>query len=340
MRFRMRIFPGRRDLPRILIFTLLLATLLLVGWFTMVRMPGRSHRGPLPPATDRQRALAAELEAHVKALAGDIGPRSLARPDALERAATYVEESFRAAGLEPRREPFDVGGDPCANVVAEIAGGDEVVIVGAHYDTCGSTPGADDNASGVAGMLALARRLAVFSPRRTIRFVAFVNEEPPYFGSESMGSVRHARGCRERGETVVAMLSLEMLGRYDDAPGSQSYPLPGLGLLYPDRGDFIAFVGNFASRELVREAVLAFRQGARFPSEGAALPEICPGIGLSDHRSFWAEDYPALMVTDTAMHRNPHYHRESDRPESLDYDRMSRVVEGLELVLARLAGAP
>jgi Zn-dependent M28 family amino/carboxypeptidase len=190
----------------------------------------------------------------------------------------------------------------------------------------------------VAAVLALARRFAPRKVDRTLRFMAFANEEPPFFRTEDMGSRVYARRCAERGEKVVAMLSLETIGFYDDRPGTQHYP-PPFGLLYPSRGNFIGFIGNTASGSLVRRAVAAFRRNEPFPSEGAAMPESISGVGFSDQWSFWREGYPALMVTDTAMYRYPFYHRAQDTPDKVDFDRLARVVRGLEHVVAVLAGA-
>jgi hypothetical protein len=163
-----------------------------------------------------------------------------------------------------------------------------------------------------------------------------VNEEPPHFQSTDMGSVRYARRCRERGENVVAMLSLETIGYFSEREGSQKYPFP-LSYFYPSQGNFIGFVGNRASRQLVRDVVGSFRTHARFPSEGAVLPAALPGVGWSDHWAFWQSGYPAVMVTDTAPFRNPNYHEASDLPDTLDYDRFARVVAGLEKVIAELS---
>ena len=187
----------------------------------------------------------------------------------------------------------------------------------------------------MAATLALARAFAGRHGERTLRLVFFVNEEPPHFQTASMGSWVHARRCRQRGEKVVAMLSLETIGYFSDEAGSQRYPAP-FSLFYPSTGDFIAFVGNYASRRLVREVVGSFRRRARFPSEGGALPGFIPGIGWSDHWAFWQEGYPALMVTDTAPFRYPYYHSVYDTPDRLDYDRMARVVSGLEGVVEDL----
>jgi len=314
---------------------------LAVAYATMVRMPGRSYRGPLPPLTGTQAELGRALERDVRALAATIGGRAaLTAPRGLAAAAAYLDASLTRAGYAVRRQTFRAVGQECDNLEAEIPGSDrpgEVVVVGAHYDSCGNLPAADDNASGVAATLALARAFrGAPPPRRTLRFVLFANEEPPFFQTGSMGSLVYARACRRRGENVVAMLSLETVSYYTDVPGSQSYPLPLFGL-YPSTGDFIGFIGNTPSRALVRAAVGSFRRHARFPSEGAALPGAVPGVGWSDHWAFWQAGYPAVMVTDTAPFRNPNYHSPGDTPETLDYARTARVVDGLTAVVAELA---
>jgi Zn-dependent M28 family amino/carboxypeptidase len=250
----------------------------------------------------------------------------------------FAPETMRAA-----REWIagQMGGrtDAAGNVELEIAGGtkrDEIVVIGAHYDAVDGSPGADDNASGVAALLAIARRTRDASPARTIRLIAFADEEPPIFMTARMGSYQYAKRARERGERIVAMLSVESIGYYDSRQGSQNYPAP-LSLIYPSTGDFIGFAGNLRSRALVKRCASAFRRHSDFPAEWAALPELIQEIGWSDQWSFWRFEYPALMVTDTALFRNPHYHRPSDTPETLDYDRMARVVEGLAGVALELA---
>jgi Zn-dependent M28 family amino/carboxypeptidase len=255
-------------------------------------------------------------------------------------AAQYIRGVFEQAGYSVREQAFTSSGRTVKNLEAELPGGsrkDEIVVVGAHYDSVTGTPGANDNASGVAALLALARSMRAHQPARTLRFVAFVNEEPPYFLSWEMGSRQYARAAKGRGERIRAMLSLETIGYYSDEPGSQAFPLP-FRMGYPEAGNFIAFVGNMGSRGLVREAVGSFRAHARFPSEGIAAPAAIPGIGWSDHWSFWQEGYAAVMVTDTAVYRYPRYHTGLDVPEALDYERMARVVAGLTHVVADLAG--
>jgi Zn-dependent M28 family amino/carboxypeptidase len=231
-----------------------------------------------------------------------------------------------------------VQGRACHNIETEIRGSrPEIVVIGAHYDSVFGSPGANDNASGVAALLALARRFAGKPAAQTLRFVAFVNEEPPYFQTEQMGSFVYASRCKARGDRIFAMISLETIGYFSDKPGSQSYPSPGLGAFYPRTGNFIGFVGNFGSRALVRRAIGLFREQGKVPSEGAALPSFIPGVAWSDQWSFWQCGYPAIMITDTAPFRYPHYHESTDTPDKLEYDRFALVVSGMEKVIAELA---
>jgi len=307
----------------------------------MIPMPGRSHRGPLPARTSRQSDLAGQLERDILMLAQTIGERNVARYLELKRAADYIEKELSAAGTVGRHT-HTASGKPCDNLEVEIRGTTspgEIVVVGGHYDSVFGCAGANDNASGTAGVLALARSLARSAPGKTLRFVAFVNEEPPHFRTPEMGSRAYAARCRERNEDVVAMLSLETIGFFSDAEGSQHYPAP-LGMFYPSIGNFIAFVGNLASGSLVRRCVRIFRERAAFPSEGAAVPGFLPGVGWSDHESFWEAGYPGVMVTDTAPFRYPHYHQGGDTPDKIDYDRCARVVDGVEQVVRGLAAIP
>jgi len=282
-----------------------------------------------------------ELRRDIAVLAHEIGPRHAWRPAALELAARFLEHELAEAGLAVRAQAYRAGPQEFRNLEVELAGGEEIVLVGAHYDTVagGSCPGANDNGSGVAAVLALARRFARIRAGRTLRFVLFVNEEPPFFPGETMGSWVYARRSRERRERIAAMLSLETIGYYSDAPGSQRYP-PLVGRFFPATGNFLAFVGNLRSRALVREALRAFRARARLPAEGAALPGWVPGVSWSDQRSFWKEGWPALMVTDTAPYRYPWYHTDGDTLDRLDIPRLALAVEGLEAVVAALARAP
>jgi len=337
---RLQILPrGRRAWIRALLVMAAGPALVAGGGCYMFSMPGRSHRGPLPPLTAEEAALRGRLERHVRTLAGDIGERHVRRPEALEAAARHIERAFRDAGYAPAAQPFEAGGMTVRNIDADRAGGaraGEIVVVGAHYDSAEGTPGANDNATGVAAVLELARTFAAKAPARTVRFACFVNEEPPFFQTDRMGSRVHARRARERGERVAGMVSLETIGCYDDAKGSQKYPFP-FSLFYPDTGNFIGFVGNLGSRSLVRRCIGSFRRHTPFPSEGVAAPGSITGIGWSDHWAYWQEKYPALMVTDTAPFRYPHYHRPGDTPDRVDYDRVARVTAGIGRVVEELA---
>ncbi len=284
-------------------------------------------------------SLATRLRRHVEHLADDIGERHVLAPESLHAAERYIVETWRGLGFEVNRQSYEAQGVDSANLEITIAGTDrsaEIVLAGAHYDTVPGSPGADDNASGVAGVLELARLLREARPSRTIRLVAFVNEEPPFFFWGEMGSRVYARAARARGDDIRVMLSLEMLGCYSDVKGSQGYP-PLLRYFYPQQGNYIAFVSNLRSRHALRKVVAAFRAASDFPSEKLAAPSLVPGIGWSDQLSFWREGYDAAMVTDTAFHRYRHYHMPTDTPEKLDYARMARVVEGLSHTLERLA---
>jgi Zn-dependent M28 family amino/carboxypeptidase len=305
----------------------------------MTQMPGESFAGALPALTAEQVEVSANLSAHVQMLAGTIGQRNLATPGTLEAAAAYIEEQFRQIGYTPVDQSYEVDGATVRNIVAEIPGVDrpeDILVIGAHYDSAVGTPGADDNASGTAALLELARLMHEENPPCTLRFVAFTNEEPPYFWTENMGSLVYARHCKERGDRIVGALVLEMMGYFSSEDGSQRYPFP-FGMLYPKQGNFIAFVGNTKSRAFIHASITSFRRHVEFPSEGIAAPMLVPRIGSSDHWSFWKQGWPALMLTDTAINRNRNYHQTTDTPDTLDYDSSARIVTGLRPVVLDMA---
>lgn len=281
---------------------------------------------------------AGRLREHVEALS-TIGERHIWRPDALGRAAEYVRLALAGAGYLPGVQRFSARGVAVENVEAILGGsgeGREVVVLGAHYDTVPGSPGANDNATGVAAVLELARRVAREPQHHTVRFVLFANEEPPFFQTAEMGSVVYASMARQRGDTIRGMLALETMGYYSDEPGSQQYP-GGLEGMFPPAGNFIAVVGNPASAPLVRAIEAAFTARTAFPIQAAAIPEDVAGAGWSDHWSFWQAGYPAVMVTDTAPFRYPWYHSAGDTPERIDFARLASVVDGLEAVMRALA---
>ncbi len=325
---------------KILKYVLALVLVLAGLLFYMTNMPGKSYSGVLPPFTAQEERLGDRLKSHIALLAGKIGERNVWRYDALEAAATYIEETFLDMDYGVASQAYTMDGKTVRNLEVSLSGtslAEEIIVIGAHYDTVSGSPGANDNASGVAALLEIARFLRTHTPARSVRFVAFVNEEPPLFYSPNMGSYRYARRARERSENIIAMLSLETIGYYSDVAGSQHYPNPVYGWLYPDTADFIGFVGNIRSRKLVQQCLDSFRRHTAFPAEGLAAPGNMMGIHWSDHWSFWQAGYRALMVTDTALFRYPHYHAGTDTPDKINYERLARVVNGLVKVTADLA---
>jgi Zn-dependent M28 family amino/carboxypeptidase len=319
------------------IVILLLA--ILVPYLT--RMPGQRSL-TLSALSADEVAIRDHLREHVATLASKIGERNIPNYANLQLARHYIARELTTIGYQVEEQTFTVSGSEVANVFIEIPGSSpakEIVIFGAHYDSVVGTPGANDNGSGVAATFELARLARNLKPSRTVRFVFFVNEEPPYFQSDSMGSVVYARRCHQQKEKVVAMFSLETMGYYSDEPNSQQYPSE-LAAMYPTTGNFIAFASNVGSAPLLRRSVELFRNSTTLPAEGGAAPESIPGVGWSDHWSFWKQGYSAVMVTDTAPYRYPHYHASTDTPDKLDYERLARCVTGLFGVLQELAARP
>ncbi len=310
-------------------------------------------QGQVPPPPDdpvQISAAAQRLRSSVKHLSEKIGPRNRYNPGSLTATEEYIHQAFMDMGYDPSNLHFsfaEPGADPdlrpsdAVNFLVELKGSSlpgEIVIVGAHYDTVYLSPGADDNASGLALLLELAKSLRSLEPNRTLRFVAFANEEQPYFMTMAMGSMVYAKSCRDKGENITAMLALDGLGYYTGEQGSQSFMHTPLSLFYPGKGNFAAFLGDLDSRELLFQAVRLFREGTAFPAEGLATVSWFPRLGNSDHGSFWAHGYPGIMVTDTLALRNPHYHEKSDAWQTLDFEALARVAKGLENVIKGLAG--
>ena len=288
--------------------------------------------------------LVANLTRHVDCLAGLIGPRPFSNQPAFSAAATYVENELTKAGHNVSRHIYTIDNRDVANLIAEVPGGrrkDEIVILGAHYDTVPPTPGADDNASAVAVLIEVARLLNNWKPSRTVRFVSFACEEPPHCYTDDMGSRAYAQQCRARGERIVGMLCLEMVGYYTTDRNSQKIP-PGIPRTirwaFPKRGDFLAAVGNLQSWKLNWQFRRGFKRAVRFPLFSICLPESINEIRRSDNSSFWDHGYPALMLTDTSFLRNPNYHLTTDTPDTLDYHRMAQVTLGVAGAVRRIAG--
>jgi Zn-dependent M28 family amino/carboxypeptidase len=300
-----------------MIFYLVLVFGLIALFIYMIRMPGDSYRAALPPLDEAGQALARKLESHVRRLCAHPAGRNYIEKKGMALARDYIAGQLESSGYQVGFQVYQIAGEDYANIEVTRLGKvypDEIIVVGAHYDAVVGAPGANDNGSGVAVLLELADRLRNAESPRTVRFVAFVNEEPPHFMTGTMGSDYYARRAASRQENIVAMFSLETIGYFPDDAGSQHYPPP------------------FRS-------IRAFRAHATFPSEGIAAPAFIPGINWSDHWSFWKQGYAAVMVTDTAPYRYPHYHSPQDTPDKVDYEKMVPVVHGLEKMLQDLSGA-
>ena len=319
--------------------------LLLLGAYWVTTQPFVAAVRSTPPAV-----AASRLEAHVRTLSESFYPRSFDHPEKLEGAASYIQEAFASAGARVESQPVADQEGTYRNVIARYGPADgPLIVIGAHYDSYADasegakfpdgfdrrthTPGADDNASGVAGLLELARLFQQVPPNVAVELVAFTLEEPPHFRGESMGSIRHARALRASRRHVELMLSLEMIGYFSDEAASQSYPLPGLGLIYPGRGDFIAIVGRLDDWAVTRKVKASMQGASSLPVRSMNTFTILPGIDFSDHRSYWEEGFRALMITDTAFYHNPHYHGAGDTAERLDYRRMAQVVQAVYAVV-------
>lgn len=279
------------------------------------------------------------LKQHVTALAAGCGERNIGHPQGLTKAANYITEALTSMGYQVLRQEYKVKGITCTNLEAIRHGSDkpdDIIIIGAHYDSVDGSPGANDNGSGVAATLELARAFTRFQTRRTVRFVFFANEEPPFFNTDKMGSYVYAHRARQQGDKIKLAIILETIGYYTDAPGSQLYPR-FLKFMYPDRGNFVAFVSNLGSRAALHQIVKLFRKNSAFPAHRIAAPAFVPGIALSDHSAFWLHGYHAIMVTDTALYRYPFYHSNKDTPDKLQYFPFAQVTIGLINAIAELA---
>jgi Zn-dependent M28 family amino/carboxypeptidase len=272
------------------------------------------------------------LKKHTLMLSEKLAPRDYRHLDNLNRVANYIAESLRSSGGRVTEQVFDVHDVEYKNIVAEYGPNEqdkqEIIVVGAHYDAEGENPGADDNASGIAGLLEIGRLLGEVELKTKVVLVAFTLEEPPFFRSDKMGSAVYAKSLAETGSAVKLMIALEMIGYFSEEKGSQDYPLPLLSLYYPSIGNFIAIVDQMFSMQ-ARRMKLSMAQVIALPVYSINAPTFIPGVDFSDHRNFWRYDYPAVMVTDTAFYRNRAYHTEYDRAERLDYDKMAQVAYGV-----------
>ena len=317
----------------------LLAGLLLAGAATRYLIfPLQSGSGPLAPLDDGQRQLALNLERHVRAVASE--PHNLAYPEALERTALYIEDALARLGYDVRWQVFDVAGLQVRNIEIVLpprSSAAHTLVVGAHYDSADDSPGANDNGTGVAALLEMARLLREdpVGANQRLRLVFFVNEEQPYGKTEDMGSLRHARSLVAQNEKLSGMIALETLGYFSSVRGSQRLPFP-FNWLYSDKGDFVAFIGLPGGRAFLRKTVAAFRSTRAFPSTGTIAPASVEGADLSDHWAYHHVGVPALMITDTALYRNPFYHQTFDTPDTVDYTSLARITQGLDQMVRTL----
>ncbi|MBC8426785.1 M28 family peptidase [bacterium] len=323
----------RRRLKGCLFVTLVALTVVCALAWALITQPlflgGGVDRGVVPPPVDPDR-----LRAHVRTLSEDFFPRDITHPENLDAAAGWITDELLLAGGRVHDQIYTVEGRDYRNVIARFGPADgERIVVGAHYDAFEEMPGADDNASAVAGLLELARLVGRERWPLTVELVAYSLEEPPKFRTPDMGSARHARGLRETGTEVRLMICLEMIGYFTDAPSSQSYPVSALKLIYPERGDFIAVIGKLGQGGVTRRVKSAMAAASPLPVVSMNAPASLPGVDFSDHLNYWAAGYDAVMITDTAFYRNPHYHEPTDTWGTLDYARMADVVRGVYAAL-------
>jgi len=317
-------------------------TLLFMAWWLM--MPSSGSIDKSDNLTPNHSMIADQIKKDVVFLADSIGQRNMHTAGTMDASVDFIQERFSSLGFSPEIQTYTLrrgvySGRSASNIIAEITGSGqnhEIIVIGAHYDSVPHSPGANDNASGVAVLLSLAELMANSESSRTIRYVAFANEEPPFFQTSDMGSYAYAQRSRDMNEEIIAMIALDGLGYFDDDPKSQSYPLPGLGYAYPDRAEFIGMVTRLRDLSLLNEISAGFNEKGLIPSESAALPGFLPGVNWSDHWSFWKHGYPAILITDTLLFRDPFYHTPNDTPERLNYENMARISTALAHAIQKL----
>lgn len=316
-----------------LLVVLIIAFLLIALWFWVTQPLFSGGAGTSQGLVDPAR-----LEAHVLSLTTELSPRDESHVENLDRVATYIKNEFSQTNAIVSEQSYEVRGSTYRNVIAQFGPEtEERIVVGAHYDTAGPLPGADDNASGVAGLIELAHLLGRQPPQLHVELVAFTLEEPPYFRTSNMGSSIHARWLRAENKRVRAMLCLEMIGYFSDAPNSQHFPAPAMSAFYPSTGNFIGVVGRLGDWSLVRQTKSAMRRASPLPVYSINAPSFVTGVDFSDHLNYWSAGYSAVMITDTAFYRNRNYHTAADTAEKLDYRRMALVVEGVCAAVTELA---
>ncbi len=329
---------NRRDVIGLVVLCSLVMTLAF-AWYR-VTQPFVTIAPPPVSASALPNASSAGLERHVRKLALDFPNRSSDNPTQLHRAADYIEGELAQLGFKVVRQEFVARGQAYRNLLVSMGPETtDVLVIGAHYDVAGKQPGADDNASGVAGLLELARLLKSVDLKQKVELVAYTLEEPPYFGSQFMGSAIHAKAMKRSGKRASLMLSLECIGYFSDVPGSQDYPVRLLSWIYPTVGNFIALVGYYEDGKTARRVKAAMQSANSLPVRSINAPGFVVGVDFSDHRNYWSEGFVGMMVTDTAFYRNMAYHTPDDTPQRLDYRRMAQVVDGVRAVVLAEAGA-
>jgi Zn-dependent M28 family amino/carboxypeptidase len=324
----------RRRIIKFMLLVVLIFILLLIGLWFWLTQPLLARATP-----NSQRTIdPARLEAHVRKLSVELAPRDESHIENLYRVAEYIKNEFSQTTASVSEQPYRVSGKSYRNVIAQFGPDSaERIVIGAHYDTAGPLPGADDNASGVAGLIELARLLGRQQPPMRVELVAFTLEEPPYFRTTGMGSSVHAESLRKQNIRVRAMFSLEMIGYFSDAPNSQQFPAGILRAFYPSTGNYIGVVGRLSDWSLARHTKAAMRNASPLPVYSINTPSFVPGVDFSDQLNYWHAGYGALMITDTAFYRNGNYHTAHDTAEKLDYKRMAMVVEGVYAAVVELS---
>jgi Zn-dependent M28 family amino/carboxypeptidase len=316
---------SRRSLLKRIILMLLAVTVLilvLAAWLTQPLI--------LTPSWTQSEVNVepARLEAHVRKLSEEFYPRNHLNLTNLNKAADYIKAEFETAGGAVSEQTFLVNGAEYRNISVLIGPAtNERIVIGAHYDSAFDTPGADDNASGIAGLIELAHLFGKHPPPLQIELVAYTLEEPPFFALEQMGSFSHASSLKERGINIRLMICLEMIGYFSDEPNSQAFPLSVGRLLYPMTGNFIAIVGNFTNGLTVRRFKKSMSQATTLPVYSINAPAFVPGVDFSDHRSYWKAGFEAVMITDSAFYRNKNYHTRYDTAETLNYPKLTDVIK-------------
>ena len=324
----------RRRIIGFMLLVVLIFSLLLIGLWFWVTQPLLTRASPSSERTVEP----ARLEEHVRKLSVELVPRDQSHIENLDQVAAYIKNEFSQTTASVSEQPYNVQGKSYRNVIAEFGPDSaERIVVGAHYDTAGPLPGADDNASGVAGLIELARLLGRQPPPLRVELVAFTLEEPPYFRTNGMGSSVHAESLRKQNIRLRAMFCLEMIGYFSDAPNSQRFPTKLFRACYPSTGNFIGVVGRFSDWSLVRRTKASMRKASPLPVYSINAPTLVRGVDLSDQLNYWHAGYSAVMITDTAFYRNRNYHTGRDTAEKLDYKRMALVVEGIYAAVVDVA---